>query len=366
MGLKSENELRCEVQRLEGLLAKSMAERDRATEFSRMAAQRLSMLEAVLDVVPVGVVLADADGKIILGNSRVESMLRHPVLHSKDVDSYQEWMAFDENGRRIESHEYPLSRVIRDGEEHAEIDVHYQRGDGTRFWLRAIGGPVRSEEGALIGAAVALLDIDAERQLMAQQAVLIAELNHRVKNAFSVVKSIVSQSLRKMRVEPGLRDTIDRRLDAYANAHATLVGSTWERAPIAAVADDILPNIGGARIAYGGPAIELPSRQALALSMAFYELGTNAVKYGALSVPTGKVALEWSVAPGADDVPTLTITWTESGGPPAEEPKSKGFGSVIIDRALAMETGGTVDISYAPEGFAWRLTMPVQERGVEE
>ena len=142
-------------------------------------------------------------------------------------------------------------------------------------------------EGERIGATVALIDIDEERRLREAQNILIAELNHRVKNAFSVVKSIVSQSLRKMSIQRGIRETIDQRLNAYATAHSKLVGTTWDRAAIGAVAADVLDPIGGGRITLKGPEVEVPSRQALSLSMAFYELATNAMKYGALSVPDG-------------------------------------------------------------------------------
>ena len=112
----------------------------------------------------------------------------------------------------MESHEYPLSQIIRGGKDYSEIDVQYQRGDGSTFWMRIVGRPVLDDKGTRIGAAVALLDIDNERDLLSQQEILIGELNHRVKNAFTVVKSIVSQSLRGAETSSDIRDTIDARL----------------------------------------------------------------------------------------------------------------------------------------------------------
>ncbi len=357
MSTRSKDEMATEIHRLQEKLAAKAFETDANTANARKVSHRLSFLEAMMETVPVGVVLADAKGLIIYGNSHVEKMVRHPVLHSEDADSYGEWVSFHEDGRRVESHEYPLAKVLRNNETHSEIDVHYQRGDGTRFWMRIIGEPVIDGEGARIGATVALIDIDEERRLRDAQSVLIAELNHRVKNAFSVVKSMVSQSLRKLSVQKGLRETIDKRLNAYAMAHSKLVGTTWDRASIGDVAADVLDPIGDGRITMTGPEFVVPSRQALSFSMAFYELATNAMKYGALSVPDGRVTLSWERSEAEDGL-TLSIHWVERGGPVPEKPTETGFGSFITGRALQMETGGTIDTAFAPQGFEWHLRMP--------
>ena len=327
----------------------------------KAAKERLHLLEAMLEIVPVGVVLADASGKITMGNSAVEELVGHPILHSDDVDSYTEWHAHHADGRPFESHEYPLSRVLRDGEDEAEVDVNYTRGDGRKCWLRLLASPVMDASGNRIGAAVAVMDIDAEHKLMAQQDILIAELNHRVKNAFTVVKSIVNQSLRKMSVEPGLRQTIDARLNAYASAHAKLTGSSWEHAPISSIAEDVVAPMSDDRVVIDGPMVELPTRQALALSMAFYELATNALKYGAWSAVDGTVELLWTVAE-TDAGTQLSISWIERGGPHAVEPNETGFGSFIIDRALAMETSGDVNLVFGDDGLEWHLEMPLEAK----
>ena len=352
-------ELRQKIDRLEAELTLATAAREKDAEAAREAARRITLLEAALSVVPVGVIFADLDGQILLGNKQVETMLRHPVLHSRDVDSYDEWVAFHEDGRRVAAQEYPLSRVIRDGENHAELEVLYQRGDGTRFWMNIIGEPVTDRQGNRIGAAVALVDIEAKQQMLARQQTLIAELDHRVKNAFAVVKSIVSQSLRTAGVPAGLRETLDHRLDAYARAHARLVGTPRDQEPIRAIADQIMTAIGGDRIGMQGPDLLLPSRQAMALSMSFYELGTNAVKYGALSNPDGSIDLRWHVETGEGIGRRLKVDWLERGGPPAVESEKKGFGSFIVKRAMEAETGGKVQLVYGDEGLEWHLEMPL-------
>ena len=324
------------------------------------ASSRLNLLETMMEAVPVGIVLADSRGRIIHGNSCVEAMLRHPVLFSESTDDYGEWVSFHEDGRRVASEEYPLSRVLRDGEENAELDVNYQRGDGTRFWLRIIGKPVKDREGRTIGATVALVDIDEERRLQKIQKVLIGELNHRVKNAFAVVKSIVAQSLRGTEMPESLRTTLDERLNAYAAAHSRLVGNQWDNARLDEIAEQIVGPIGNGRVTISGPPLSLPTRQGLAFSMAFYELTTNALKYGALSVPEGQVDLCWEIA-GSGDQRRLAVRWQETGGPHCSEPNRKGFGSFVTGRALAAETGGKVDAQFHEGGLRWNLDMPLND-----
>ena len=355
---KNDAQLRQEILDLQNQIALMAADQERDNALASEAANKLNLVEAMLEIVPVGVVLTDPHGKIVMGNNAVEAMLRHPVLFSPDTKSYGEWVSFHPDGTRVQSHEYPVARVIDEGVDHAEIDVHYQRGDGTRLWVRIIGEPVHDKDGNRIGVGVALIDIDREHQLAGQQEVLIGELNHRVKNAFSVVKSIVSRSLRKEDIPDGVRQTIDDRLDAYASAHAKLVGSDWDHARLTSLVEDIVVRIAGDSLYYEGEDVSLPSRQALALSMALYELATNAVKYGALSQPSGKVDLTWRCVKN-DDGGELFVDWKEHGGPEAVSPMEKGFGSFIIDRALAMEARGEVNMHYEQSGFEWHLKMPI-------
>jgi two-component system sensor kinase FixL len=142
--------------------AVSIEDRKRAEE---ALAAREAQLRTIFDAVPVGLILAELpSGRILEGNRHVERMLRHPVFHSPDVHSYGEWVGYHADGRRVASEEYPLARMALAGEEEPSLDVHYRRGDGTFFWGRVSGRPVRNSEGKVVGGVVALLDIDAERQ----------------------------------------------------------------------------------------------------------------------------------------------------------------------------------------------------------
>ena len=320
-----------------------------------------TIYQALLETVPVGVVIAGPQGDILHGNSCAEEMVRHPIYHSKDAESYGEWIAYHADGRQVESHEYPLARIILDGEDHAQLDVQYQRGDGTRFWMRIIGQPVRNEDEERIGAIVALLDIDAEYQLTQQKDLLIAELNHRVKNAFAVSQAIVGRILRSNDASTQVIDDIDQRLKAYATAHAKLVGTDFTNVSIEAIAHDVFQALAPGRVEMEGPDLVVPSRNGLALSMAFYELTTNAVKHGSLSWPEGKVRLTWHVE-DVNGQEHWLLRWKEVDGPAPAFSGHKGFGTFIIGRALMMETRGRTEMEYAEDGFEWSLCMPRPEK----
>lgn len=250
---------------------------------------RTVLLEAMLETVPVGVVLADATGRIVHGNSWVEKNLKHPVLQSADTESYGEWVSFHADGRQVESHEYPLSRVIKDNEDHAELDVHYQRGDGTKFWMRIIGEPVRNPQGQTIGATVALVDIEDEVRLLEEKEILLGEVNHRVKNSLQLVSSILSLQARSAQHEAAtLLHAASARVQAISSVHAALYHDedvrTVEFGDYLRRFCERLANGHGAdkrNISLNVEAEELtlPADKAVPLSLIINELVTNAFKY---------------------------------------------------------------------------------------
>lgn len=268
-----------------------------------------ALLEAMLETVPVGVVLADATGRIIHGNSWVERNLRHPVLHSADTESYGEWVSFHADGRQVESHEYPLSRVIRDGENHSTLDVHYQRGDGTMFWMRIIGEPVRSSKGEAIGATVALVDIEEEMRLLEEKEILLGEVNHRVKNSLQLVSSILSLQARAAPKEAAeLLNAASARVQAISSVHAGLYHDDdvrivefggYLRRFCGRLADAMGAGERGIALQVEAEELVLSADKAVPLSLIVNELVTNAFKYAFADERIG--------SEGTDDNATVTV-----------------------------------------------------------
>jgi PAS domain S-box-containing protein len=198
-----------------------------------------------------------------------------------------------------------------------------------------------------------------------QQRILNRELSHRLKNTLAVVQAIASQTLRNVTDIEAAKEALAARLIALGKAHDILLSGESEGADFEAVLasalaihDDRQPD----RFRISGPPIELGAKAALSLALMLHELATNAVKYGALSVPTGHVTVAWDVVPEAGE-PTVRLTWSEAGGPRVVPPARRGFGSRLIERGLVGAVGGVVSLDFEPTGLVCRLVAPLSGFG---
>jgi two-component sensor histidine kinase len=164
--------------------------------------------------------------------------------------------------------------------------------------------------------------------------ILINELSHRVKNTLATVQSIASHALRKTTDPEVIRESIESRLFALSRSHDLLTRENWESAGLLDLVKAALEPFGaaeGGRFAIRGENIRLTPKATLALGIAFHELATNAVKYGAFSNETGLVMIGWKIEPRPERN-RLVLHWSEKGGPPVTPPSRKGFGSQVIER----------------------------------
>ncbi len=236
--------------------------------------------------------------------------------------------------------------------------------DGQVRWLRCEGVPRRDDTGAFLGYTGCNVDITEAKRAEEHLLLLIHELNHRVKNTLATVQSIAGQSLRRLEgaEADAARAAFEARLLALARVHDVLTRESWEGAELATVvADAIAPLDAGdgqaSRFHVAGPALRLPPRVALSIAMALHELGTNAVKYGALSREGGTIAIGWTVSRDPDL--RLSLSWRESGGPPVTPPTRTGFGSRLIERSLARDLAGDVKLLFATEGVVCTIAAPI-------
>jgi PAS domain S-box-containing protein len=234
----------------------------------------------------------------------------------------------------------------------------HRRKDGTAFWAHTLMMPLRTDGGGLIGFLKILRDLTQRRVADEKQALLVNELNHRVKNTLATVQSIAAQTLRSApSIEQG-RAALEERLIALSRTHDVLTRESWEGAELGEiVALAVSPYLGAdvTRIATAGPSVRLSPRSALAISMALQELATNAAKYGALSVASGRLSIVWS-----QDGGIVRLRWEEADGPTVVRPSRRGFGSRLIERNLAQELGGEARIDFAPTGVVCTITGLLQ------
>jgi two-component sensor histidine kinase len=195
-----------------------------------------------------------------------------------------------------------------------------------------------------------------QRKAVQLNALLVQELQHRVKNTFATVQAVVSQSLRNAPTLEAARESATDRLVAMGRAHDIFTAGNWRAAKMIEIIRATISGGGGESSRYraSGPPVELSARAALGVALALHELHTNAIKFGALSNTAGKVDLTWRV-PGGD----LVIEWRETGGPPVVAPTRKGFGSRMIVSVLSGEFGGESHIDYRPDGVVWTFTTPL-------
>jgi len=245
------------------------------------------------------------------------------------------------------------------GERFAEVELEVIWPNGSHRWvlLRAemeISGPGQVKN---IGVA---MDITDRKRAEQHQQLLINELNHRVKNTLATVQSITSQSLRGASSPEDARAAIESRLLALSRAHDVLTRENWEGASLRQVVEQATAPFSSAqasRFQVSGPYVRLPPRMALALSMAFQELATNAAKYGSLSTEAGEVVIRWAYQDqGAQ---RLHLVWQEIGGPPVTPPTRRGFGTRLIERSLAQDLNGDVTIEFAPDGVICTVDAPL-------
>ena len=252
------------------------------------------------------------------------------------------------------------------------FEYRVSAADGGQRWLRSSAAVVeRRADGAPARVCGVTLDVTAQklheaalhrevnerRRAEQRQQLLIHELNHRVKNMLATVQSVARQSLGRARGGGPLADFEDR-LMALAWTHDILTRERWVGASLATILSRTMaPHASDGRVQLTGPDLRISPKMALALAMGVHELATNAVKYGALSNETGRVDIRWRLDPEAQPA-RLILEWRERGGPRVEPPKSRGFGTRLLERGLAGELGGEVKLAFERGGVQCRVAAP--------
>ena len=208
-------------------------------------------------------------------------------------------------------------------------------------------------------------DISDAKRAAERQQLLLAELNHRVKNAFAACQSMVTHSLKNAGSVEKARELLLGRLVALGRAQDLLTVTSGSGAQLAEVLTQSLDpftaqDSSGTRLAIVGPDIALAPKAVVALHAAFHELATNAATYGALSVPNGDVSVTWKFE-DAEGLTWVAITWSEHGVPLTPEPRQRGFGLRLVERSVTGELGGQLAVTFHPNGLEARIRIPLSQ-----
>ncbi len=197
----------------------------------------------------------------------------------------------------------------------------------------------------------------AERKRVAERdKLLMAELDHRVKNTLANIQALVGHTGRSASTLSGFVRGLEGRIQSMAKAHSLLSQSRWEGISVEKLLQEELDHYSAVNfeVVLRGPDVLLTPKSALSLSLSVHELATNAAKFGALSCSGGRVSVSWRLASDGG----IELSWNETGGPIVEVPTRHGFGSTLIERALAMETGGSAKIHYLRAGVVCEISLP--------
>jgi PAS domain S-box-containing protein len=250
--------------------------------------------------------------------------------------------------------------VIAGGESHYQLEYRIRRPDGEVRWVMDRGRVVRAGASGQAERVVGvLIDITTLKLAEQRQSLLFDELNHRVKNTLAIVQALAQQTMRSQPDPASFIRIFEGRVASLARANDLLTRGAWRGAGLREIVDTALaPFADGRRpIEIAGNPAEMPANITVTLSLMLHELATNAAKYGALSVPDGRLSIRWT-AETTDAGTAIDLEWLEQGGPAVTAPERKGFGSRLLTSG-AQQINAKIELEYPPTGARCRLLFVV-------
>jgi PAS domain S-box-containing protein len=276
----------------------------------------------------------------------------------------------------LQGEETDIIARIRRGERIPSFETIRRRKDGSLITVSLTISPIRTQEGEIIGASKIARDISAAKESERRIRLLMREVNHRVKNQFAVILSMIRETSKRS-ADPGeFEQMIRSRIMALSRSHDLLVTSEWAGASLFDLVQEHLKPFGHEeRISLSGPLLTLQSNAVQNLGMAFHELGTNSSKYGALAAEGGHVEITWKVETGPDAGRRFHLLWHETSsaagaGQRTSEDKGKsegkglgerkGFGTVVLQRVAPQSLSGSSSLERSPGSVKWELDAPLE------
>jgi PAS domain S-box-containing protein len=326
-------------------------QRLRAEELRRIADETLDrereLLQTIIDRIPVMIAMYEPGAKVLRLNPAFERTVG--------------WSRQEAAGRSLMEQCYPdpayRAEVAAFMESNlgAWMDIRMRTKDGRD--VETTWANIRLSGGSRVGIGI---DISERKHAEKLQKLLIGELNHRVRNTLATVQAIASQTVRTAKSPLEFATSFSGRLQALARTHTLLTDNTWQGADVLSlVRDQLLLEVAeDERISYDGPAVRLDPQPALHLALILHELGTNARKHGALSVPNGRLGVRWQLRTNGNQ--QLVLDWKERDGPSVSVPTALGFGTTLIEQSLEAH-GGAARLAYDAEGLTCEIRLPVQK-----
>lgn len=276
----------------------------------------------------------------------VSSSFWHGRIHSEDVATHTEQLKQNLGNPKCSGY---------------QCEYRIRHKDGT--WRDVLDNATieRNEAGVAQRLIGTIVDQTDRKRAEHRQRLLMQELAHRGKNLLAVIQSIAGRTLTSSRSTADAREAFMGRLHALANTYGSLTEEAFEGAPLDQIVALELSAFSG-RAKIDGPPVMVTAKRAQTLTLVVHELATNAAKYGALSVPDGRVTVQWKVD-SADGDSRFLLSWQEFGGPPARPPKERGFGTLLVSVLAGGEFECTPELNYTAEGFSYRIETSLSNVG---
>jgi PAS domain S-box-containing protein len=310
-------------------------------------------IRVLLESAPSGFVLVDEHGTIKMVNASAEKLFGYSreELVGKDVEALVPEQLIPEHRKvRASYQEKPEVRLMGLG-----LDLSGRRKDGSEFPVEIGLNPVGRDGGPAVLATV--MDISARKRAEESQRLIIGEMKHRTRNLLTIVQAIISSTLKESKTVAEADSVLNGRIRSLSQAYSILADAAWEGASLAKIlsGQSILDS---KRVTVDGCEISVTPRAAQQFAMIVHELATNALKYGALSSPDGRISISGKID-RYNGNGSFVFSWQESGGPRVSPPTRRGFGSVIL--LDAAQQFGSVTMNYLPEGLIYRLQLDLRE-----
>ncbi len=250
---------------------------------------------------------------------------------------------------------------IRAGERVPSYETMRLRKSGSLVPVSLTISPIRDGIGRIVGASKIARDISSHKESESRIRLLMREVNHRVKNQYSVIISMIRETSKSAGTPATFLEQVRERISALSQSHDLLVDAEWRGATIGDLIKAQLKAFAAQdRLSVAGPVITLQPNAVQYLGIAFHELATNSAKHGALSRHGGRVEIEWDTAPATDGTDTFRLIWRELDGPSLSGTTRPGFGSVVLKRVAPQALSGTGQLEFRAEGVVWTLEAPLR------
>jgi PAS domain S-box-containing protein len=340
------------------------SDHDRQRALTQLDGER-EWLETTLASIADGVIVTDANGMVQMMNGVAEELTGRRREDATGLPIWEVFRTIDETTREpVDS----AGLVALRERSTVKNTVHLLvKPDAAEVPVEHSGAPIMGAGKLVVGAVLIFRDVTERRRTEERQALLVRELNHRVRNVLMIVHSLVQASARHASGTEagGMAEVLAERLRSLSRAHELLLDTQWSGANLRAMIERELEPFRGESsdaIAIEGPDVLLPPQSTSILAMALHELTTNAVKHGALLQPTGRLAVSWRVR-GAK----LTLKWVETGVKlPAGGKNKPGFGTQLIEQGIRRNLGGDTQVAFADDGLTVTIACALDRKPAAE